>query len=128
VTEFTVDNADLLTTQSNYNSSVDIMDGWAQVERYSLFGAFRSMDSNVGPNAAMLSNGGQLTDIGAWYLGRPGTGINPSNTASDASSSTGTSTGAASGSSTGKSSAGRVSSQLWATIGGIVFVTSAVLF
>ena len=33
--------------------------------------------SNVGPNAAMLNRDGELTDIGAWYLGRPATGVDP---------------------------------------------------
>ena len=39
------------------------------VTRYSYFGAFRSSVSNVGPNAAMLTEKGKLTDIGSWYLG-----------------------------------------------------------
>ncbi len=29
------------------------------------------------PNAAMLSSGGRLTDIGLWYLGENGTGVPP---------------------------------------------------
>ncbi len=37
--------------------------------------------SNVGPNAAMLSAGGKLTDIGAWYLGEAATGVSPSSPA-----------------------------------------------
>jgi hypothetical protein len=80
VTEYNYDNQELATTQSFYNTSAQTLDGWAQVERYSLFGAFRSSKSNVGPNAAMLSAGGQLTDIGAWYLDRPATGVLPSST------------------------------------------------
>ena len=47
------------------------------VERYSYFGSFRSSVSNVGPNEAMLDQNGQLTDIGAWYLGGPATGNIP---------------------------------------------------
>lgn len=39
------------------------------VTRYAYFGAFRSDVSNVGPNAAMLTQDGKLTDIGSWYLG-----------------------------------------------------------
>jgi hypothetical protein len=39
------------------------------VTRYSYFGSFRSDVSNVGPNAAMLTEKGKLTDIGSWYLG-----------------------------------------------------------
>jgi len=44
---------------------------------YSYFGAFRSDLSNIGPNAAMLTQKGQLTDIGAWYLGQKATGNVP---------------------------------------------------
>lgn len=39
------------------------------VTHYSYFGAFRSDVSNVGPNAAMLTEKGGLTDIGSWYMG-----------------------------------------------------------
>jgi hypothetical protein len=59
------------------------MDRLDYVERYSMFGAFRSTASNVGPNAAFLSAGGQLTDMGAWYLGRGSTGVSPSSTVSN---------------------------------------------
>lgn len=77
VTEYNLNDEDLATTQSFYNTSAEYMDRLDSVERYSLFAAFRSDVSNVGPNAAMLSAGGQLTDIGAWYLGRPATGVDP---------------------------------------------------
>ena len=33
--------------------------------------------SNVGPNAAMLTEKGELTDIGSWYLGGTATGKKP---------------------------------------------------
>lgn len=39
------------------------------VTHYAYFGAFRSDVSNVGKNAAMLTEKGQLTDIGSWYMG-----------------------------------------------------------
>lgn len=39
------------------------------VSHYSYFGAFRADVSNVGPNSAMLTEKGELTDIGSWYLG-----------------------------------------------------------
>ncbi|KAK3354042.1 glycosyl hydrolase catalytic core-domain-containing protein [Lasiosphaeria hispida] len=77
LTEYNLNHQDLASTQSFYNTSAEYMDRLPLVERYSLFGAFRSDVSNVGPNAAMLSAGGELTDIGAWYLGRPGTGVHP---------------------------------------------------
>lgn len=44
---------------------------------YSYFGSFRSDVSNVGPNAAMLTQDGKLTDIGAWYLAETATGAIP---------------------------------------------------
>ena len=47
------------------------------IERYSYFGAFRSSVSNVGPDAAMLTQNGALTDIGSWYLGGSATGNIP---------------------------------------------------
>jgi hypothetical protein len=77
ITEFNYDNQDLATTQQFFNSSLDYFDRLDYVERYSIFGAFRSSVSNVGQNAALLSSGGSLTDMGAWYLGEQGTGILP---------------------------------------------------
>ncbi len=82
ITEYNLNNQDLATTQTFYNTSAEYFDRLEFVERYSLFGAFRSDVSNVGPNAAMLSANGKLTDIGAWYLGRSATGVMPSEGAS----------------------------------------------
>ncbi|KAK3306280.1 glycosyl hydrolase catalytic core-domain-containing protein [Chaetomium strumarium] len=78
ITEYNIDNQDLQTTQAFFNMSADYFDRLDFVERYSYFGAFRSDVSNVGPNGAMLSADGNLTDIGAWYLGRQATGVQPS--------------------------------------------------
>jgi len=78
ITEYNLNHQDLPATQSFYNMSAEYFDRLDYVERYSIFGAFRSDVSNVGPNAAMLDPDGQLTDIGAWYLGRPATGVTPS--------------------------------------------------
>ncbi len=77
ITEYNADHQDLATTQAFYNTSAEYFDRLDFVERYSFFGAFRSDVSNVGPNGAMLSAGGNLTDIGAWYLGRQATGVQP---------------------------------------------------
>ena len=41
--------------------------------------------SNVGPNAALLTQDGKLTDIGAWYLGQKATGNIPKGDAAMAS-------------------------------------------
>nr|POF13481.1 alkali-sensitive linkage protein 1 [Quercus suber] len=70
-TEFAYPNASLQDSQDFYNQSTALMDRTANVTHYSYFGSFRSDVSNVGPNAAMLTQNGQLTDIGAWYLGEP---------------------------------------------------------
>lgn len=80
ITEYNYNDQPLRDTQSFYNVSSEYFDRMEVVERYSIFAAFRSKTSNVGPNAAMLSNGGQLTDIGAWYLGRQATGVSPEST------------------------------------------------
>ena len=77
ITEYNLDHRDLQSTQAFYNISAEYFDRLGFVERYSLFGAFRSHVSNVGPNGAMLNRDGELTDIGAWYLGRQGTGVHP---------------------------------------------------
>ncbi|KAK4033935.1 alkali-sensitive linkage protein 1 [Parachaetomium inaequale] len=82
ITEYNLNDQNLETTQSFYNMSAEYFDRLDFVERYSFFGAFRSDVSNVGPNGAMLSTNGSLTDIGAWYLGRQATGILPTSKSS----------------------------------------------
>ncbi|KAF2962949.1 hypothetical protein GQX73_g10622 [Xylaria multiplex] len=77
ITEYNFDNQDLETTQYFYNVSAKYFDRLDSVERYSYFGSFRSGDSNVGPNAVMLNDDGELTDIGSWYLGGTATGVDP---------------------------------------------------
>lgn len=58
--------------------SAEYFDRLPYVDRYSYFGAFRSDVSNVGPNAALLTSNGKLTDIGSWYLGGAATNNIPS--------------------------------------------------
>ncbi|KAF2687916.1 glycoside hydrolase family 128 protein [Lentithecium fluviatile CBS 122367] len=69
ITEWGYPNVELGATQEFYNQSVTMLDQWSNITHYSYFGAFRSDVSNVGPNAAMLTEEGKLTDIGSWYLG-----------------------------------------------------------
>ncbi|KAK4446066.1 alkali-sensitive linkage protein 1 [Podospora aff. communis PSN243] len=78
ITEYNLAHEDLASTQAFYNISAEYFDRLDYVERYSIFGSFRSDVSNVGPNAALLSADGQLTDMGAWYLGLEATGVLPS--------------------------------------------------
>ncbi|KAI0460310.1 glycoside hydrolase family 128 protein [Xylaria acuta] len=77
ITEYNLNDQDLTTTQDFYNISAEYFDRLDSVARYSYFGSFRSRDSNVGPNAVMLNDGGELTDIGSWYLGGTATGVDP---------------------------------------------------
>ncbi|KAF2445859.1 glycoside hydrolase family 128 protein [Karstenula rhodostoma CBS 690.94] len=79
VTEWGYNHQDLLTTQHAFNESIRMLDDWSKITRYSYFGAFRSDTSNVGPNSAMLTEEGKLTDIGSWYLDGPATNNIPHN-------------------------------------------------
>jgi len=74
VIEYGYTNQDLAKTQDFFNKSLKYLEESEVVERYSWFGAFRSVVSNVGPNQAMLDPYGKLTDIGSWYLGGSATG------------------------------------------------------
>lgn len=79
MTEYGFADQDLATTQAFFNESAEYFDRLDSIGRYSYFGAFRAAVSNVGPDAAMLSNDGRLTDVGAWYLGEAAaaTGVDP---------------------------------------------------
>ncbi|KAK0363743.1 hypothetical protein LTR91_001832 [Friedmanniomyces endolithicus] len=77
ITEYALAEGSLADSQTFYNQSANWFDSLSYVTHYSYFGAFRSDVSNVGPNAAMLTQKGQLTDIGAWYLGQKATGNTP---------------------------------------------------
>jgi hypothetical protein len=74
VVEYGYNDQDLSATQEFFNQSLAFLEGSEAVARYSWFGAFRSVVSNVGPNMAMLDPYGNLTDIGSWYLGGNATG------------------------------------------------------
>jgi Glycosyl hydrolase catalytic core len=80
ITEYALNNDTLANTQGFFNTSAEYFDRISYIERYSYFGAFRSSVSNVGPNVAMLTQNGQLTDIGSWYLGGAATNNIPSAT------------------------------------------------
>ncbi|KAE8441987.1 hypothetical protein EG329_004113 [Mollisiaceae sp. DMI_Dod_QoI] len=69
ITEYALNNDTLPNTQDFFNMSAEYFDRIDYIDRYSYFGSFRSDVSNVGPNVAMLTQKGQLTDIGSWYLG-----------------------------------------------------------
>ncbi|PQE28694.1 F5 8 type C domain protein [Rutstroemia sp. NJR-2017a WRK4] len=77
VTEYALNNASLPESQDFFKTSAEYFDRLDFIDRYSYFGSFRSSVSNVGPNASMLDQDGQLTDIGSWYLGGAATGHVP---------------------------------------------------
>ncbi|KAI5364028.1 Putative glycoside hydrolase superfamily [Septoria linicola] len=77
VTEWAYPDESLEDTQDFYNQSIAFFDRIDYITHYSYFGGFRSSVSNVGPNSAMLTQSGDLTDIGAWYLGKAATGNVP---------------------------------------------------
>ncbi len=78
ITEYALENANLSATQDFFNESAEYFDRLDYVTHYSYFGSFRSSKSNVGANVAMLTQNGQLTDIGSWYLGGAATNNIPS--------------------------------------------------
>ncbi|QDS78158.1 hypothetical protein FKW77_005056 [Venturia effusa] len=77
VTEYALPHANLKDSETFYNQSAALLDRWENITHYSYFGAFRSDVSNIGPNASMLTQHGQLTNIGAWYLAESVTGAIP---------------------------------------------------
>ncbi|KAI9812622.1 MAG: hypothetical protein M1827_004611 [Pycnora praestabilis] len=68
-TEYADNDVSLSDSETFYNQSSQYFDRYSNVTHYSYFGSFRSDVSNVGPNAAMLTQNGKLTSIGSWYLG-----------------------------------------------------------
>ncbi|KAI4733495.1 hypothetical protein E4T50_15954 [Aureobasidium sp. EXF-12298] len=82
VTEFACAGCTLEASQTFANQSFEYLDRLSIIGQYSYFGAFRSSVSNVGPNAAFLTQKGKLTDIGAWYLNKASTGAIPKGDAS----------------------------------------------
>ena len=77
VTEYAYPHGDFENSQRFFNESAEYFDRLEVIERYSYFGSFRSDRSNVGPYAAMLTEKGELTDIGSLYLGGGLTGRVP---------------------------------------------------
>ncbi|CAI4213153.1 unnamed protein product [Parascedosporium putredinis] len=77
VTEYALAHEELEPSQEFFNQTIDWFDKEEFIERYAYFGAFRSTNSNVGPNPVFLNRDGDLTDIGSWYLGGNATGVNP---------------------------------------------------
>ncbi|KAF8852754.1 hypothetical protein BDZ45DRAFT_658771 [Acephala macrosclerotiorum] len=87
ITEFALPNAPETATEAFFNQSIALFDNDTTVERYSYFGAFRSSASNIGWNAPMLNEDGNLRNVGSWYLGGAWVG-NGTTTTSTAAAST----------------------------------------
>jgi hypothetical protein len=79
VTEFAEPDATLAATQQFFNQSTSYLSKLPYLDRYAWFGTFRAdtASSFVGPNVSFLDDGGQLTDLGSWYLGGHATGNLP---------------------------------------------------
>ncbi|KAI9828240.1 MAG: hypothetical protein M1826_006066 [Phylliscum demangeonii] len=77
VTEYALAHEQLAPSQSFSSMSAEYFDRLDYVDRYSYFGSFRSSVSNVGPNAAMLTQDGKITDLGAAYVNVPPQGNVP---------------------------------------------------
>ncbi|KAI9844605.1 MAG: hypothetical protein M1837_005457 [Sclerophora amabilis] len=77
ITEYALADATLEDSQTFAQQSSEYFDRLDYVTHYSYFGSFRSSISNVGANAAMLTQDGKLTDIGARYLNVPTQGNIP---------------------------------------------------
>lgn len=86
LTELGVPSAPLATTEQIFNQSIEYLDGLDYVARYSWFGSTRPQWTNsfTGPNNTLLNDDGQLTQIGATYLGGEAEGFREGQT-SDAS-------------------------------------------
>ncbi|KAF5019830.1 hypothetical protein F66182_8155 [Fusarium sp. NRRL 66182] len=76
VTEYAYAHQDPAPTEAFFKQTLKWFDESDFIGRYTYFGAFRSSVSNVGPNAAFLESSGDLTTIGAQYLGLNTTHVN----------------------------------------------------
>lgn len=86
VTEYAYAQRSLPEAQAFYNRSAAYLDASPRVARHSYFGAFRSSASDVGADVVLLSDGGEVTDIGAWYTGLgKAEGVRPESTRSGGS-------------------------------------------
>ena len=69
LTEWAFPGQDKGTTEAFVNQSLGFLDGEQSVKRYSYFGSFKSSNSHVGENVAMLDKDGKLTGVGTTYTG-----------------------------------------------------------
>ena len=71
VTELALPQQSADATEVMMNATLPFLDGLAYVERYSWFGIFRKEAANgwTGEGVALLDDGGDLTELGAMYLG-----------------------------------------------------------
>jgi hypothetical protein len=83
VTEYAYANRNVPEAQGFYTQSAAWLDAQDYIARYSYFGAFRSQVSNVGPDVVFLNRDGELTNIGAWYLGLDVAGVDPQSGSGD---------------------------------------------
>ncbi|KAF2664333.1 hypothetical protein BT63DRAFT_460635 [Microthyrium microscopicum] len=80
LTEFNDPQSSLMDTNANDEETILWLDGLDYLERYSIFGGFRSYRSNIGYNASMLDQCGNLTPLGDFYMNQPPGGNIPTDT------------------------------------------------
>jgi len=71
VTELALPQVSATRTQTMLNTTLPYLDGLGYVGRYAWFGMFREENANAwtGGGVALLNDGGDLTELGAMYLG-----------------------------------------------------------
>lgn len=73
ITELALPQQTAAVTGAMMNTTLPFLDGLGYVERYSWFGIFREENANewTGDGVALLDDDGELTGLGATYLGPP---------------------------------------------------------
>lgn len=71
ITELALPQMSAQATQTMMNTTLPFLDGLDYVEKYAWFGIFRQRNANewTGDGVALLDNDGDLTDLGATYMG-----------------------------------------------------------
>ena len=71
ITELALPQQNAKATEVMMNTTLPFLDGLDYVEKYSWFGIFREENANewTGDGVALLDNSGDLTELGAIYLG-----------------------------------------------------------
>jgi len=71
ITELALPQQSAQATEVMMNTTLPYLDGLSYVQRYAWFGLTRTANSNgwTGPGVALLDNSGDLSELGATYMG-----------------------------------------------------------